>query len=122
MTDNSKCAYLLVCGTTTDKPMDPEYAKRAAPIALKTGLQPIGGGELGKQVELLEGSFPEGTTFVAIEQFPSMQASKAFYYSEEYQSAIPYRTAAVEINFLAAVDGISPADLAARTAAASVEE
>ena len=63
MTDASeKPAFLIVCGTATGKPMDPEYGKRATLIALQTGLRPIGGGEVGSpQFELLEGSLPEGS-------------------------------------------------------------
>ena len=120
MTDASeKPAFLIVCGTATGKPMDPEYGKRATSIALQTGLKPIGGGEVGSpQFELLEGSLPEGTNFVAVEQFPSMEALKTFYYSEDYQAAIPFRESAVEMKFMAAVDGISEEELKARAEAA----
>ncbi|MEM1110979.1 MAG: DUF1330 domain-containing protein [Pseudomonadota bacterium] len=119
MTDHDKPAFLVVCGRANGKPMDPEYARRATPVALSNGLKPIGGGELGVQVEVLEGSLPEGTNFMAIEQFPSMNALKAFYFSEAYQSAIPFRESVAEIHFIAALDGISDAELKARAEAAA---
>ncbi|NIB38133.1 DUF1330 domain-containing protein [Pseudomaricurvus alkylphenolicus] len=120
MTKDQKPAFFVVCGTSTGREMDPEYFKRATPIGLQTGLKPLAVGEVGAQVEVLEGELPEGTTFLAVEQFPSMEALKEFYNSEQYQSAIPFRSDAVTIHFLAAVDGISEAELLAR--AAMVEE
>ncbi|BFM17980.1 hypothetical protein R50073_41630 [Maricurvus nonylphenolicus] len=119
MSKNNQPAFLLVCGETTGAPMDPEYVKRSAPIAMQTGLMPIAIGEVGNQVEVLEGELPEGVGFVAIEQFPSMDALKEFYHSEQYQSAIPFRKDSFKINFLAAVDGLSQADLEARAKAAA---
>jgi len=120
MTDHDKPAFLVVCGSTNATEMDPEYGKRTLPIALQTGLKPLAGGELGTQVEVLEGELPQDTTFLVIEQFPSMSALKEFYYSEQYQSAIPFRASSVQIDFLAAVDGTSEAELRARAEAALV--
>ena len=115
MTDTSKPAYLIVCGTVLGGEVDPEYGKRAAAVAMKSGLKPIAGGQVGSaQVKVLEGELPSGTSILAIEQFPSMQALNEFYYSDEYQSAIPFRRGAMKMNFIAAVDGISEAELEAR--------
>lgn len=110
-------AFLVVCGRSTGEPMDPEYYRQAAVPALKYGLRPIAGGELGDRVEVLEGALPEGAALLAIEQFPSMQALKAFYDSNAYQAAIPFREKGFEVHFVAAVAGLSPADLNARAAA-----
>ena len=115
MTNEIKPAYFVVCGTALSGEVDPEYTERARPVGIRSGLKPIAGGEIGSaQVEVLEGKLPAGTTFLAIEQFPSMEALKAFYFSEEYQAAMPFRADAIRINFLAAVDGISQAELEAR--------
>jgi len=120
MNDENKPAYFVVCGTTLGGEVDPQYAERAGPVAMQSGLVPIAGGEVdSEKIEILEGELPPGTTFLAIEQFPSMSALKTFYFSDEYQGAIPFRTDAIKMNFLAAVDGISPAELAARAEAAA---
>ena len=118
MTGDNKPAYLVACVTPLGGTADPEYGKRAMGPAQKAGLKPIGGGAIGEQVKVLEGEVPEGATIMAIEQFSSMAALEAFYYSDEYQSAIPFRKDAVKKNFLVAVDGISEAELEARRKAA----
>jgi uncharacterized protein (DUF1330 family) len=118
MIDNEKPAYFVVCGTFLNGTPDPEYGKRAAAPAEKAQLKAIAGGTIGEQVKVLEGELPAGATFMAVEQFPSMAALEAFYYSKEYQSAIPFRKDTVKMNFLAAVDGISDAEREARKQAA----
>ncbi|MDA0790925.1 MAG: DUF1330 domain-containing protein [Proteobacteria bacterium] len=115
---DEKPAYFVVCGTFLGGAPDPQYGERAAAPAAKAGLMPIAGGTIGEQVKVLEGEMPEGATFLAIEQFPSMAALEEFYFSEAYQSAIPFRKDAVKMNFLAAVEGISEAELEARAKAA----
>jgi len=116
MKDEMRPAYFVVCGAALGGEVDPEYTKRARPVGVRLGLKPIAGGEVGgAQLELLEGELPAGSSFLAIEQFPSMAALKAFYFSEEYQAAIPFRADAIRIDFVAAVDGISQAELEART-------
>jgi uncharacterized protein (DUF1330 family) len=86
---------------------------------MQSGLTPIAGGEVGSEaIEVLEGELPPGTTFLAIERFPSMADLKAFYFSDAYQSAIPFRTGAIKMHFLAALDGISAEELDARRQAA----
>ena len=62
----------------------------------------------------------------AAETFPAnciavqgqMEALEEFYYSEKYQEAIKYRLDGVKMHFLAALDGISEAELAAAAEAA----
>jgi uncharacterized protein (DUF1330 family) len=121
MTEETKPAYFVVCGTTLGGTVDPEYGRLASPAAAKAELKPIAGGEVGTpQVEVLEGELPPGTTFLAIEQFPSMAVLKEFYFSKAYQSAIPFRLDSIRMNFLAAVDGISDAELEERAKAAAV--
>jgi uncharacterized protein (DUF1330 family) len=123
MTDTNKPAYFIACCTTLGGERNPEYGKRAMPVALKAELKPIARGNLGSpQVKVLEGELPPGTTFVAIEEFRSMAALEEFYFSDEYQSAIPFRSGTVKMNFLVAVDGISEAELEAQRQAASAAQ
>lgn len=117
MSDN-KPAYLVACGTFLGGEASPEYAKRAMGPAQRSGLTPIAGGAIGDKVELLEGTLPEGVGFLAIEQFDSMEALRGFWFSEEYQSAIPFRKDSVKMHFIAALDGTTPEELAERLAAA----
>ena len=111
MIRNNKPAYLIACGTILSGQPDPDYGKRAMPLAEKAQLKPIAGGMIGEKVKVLEGELPAGAVFMAVEQFLSMAVLEAFYYSDGYQSAIPFRKDAVKINFLVAVDGISEAEL-----------
>jgi uncharacterized protein (DUF1330 family) len=123
VSDTETPAYFVVCGTTLGGAVDPEYGKRAAPVAMQTGLTPIAGGEVGSdKIEVLEGELPPGTTFLVIERFPSMADLKTFYFSDAYQSAIPFRTDAIKMHFLAAVDGISAEELEARRQSASAAD
>ena len=122
MTDDNKPAYLVACLTPLGGTADPEYGKRAMGPAQKAGLKRIAIGAIGQQVKVLEGELPEGAVMMAIEQFSSMEALEKFYYSDEYQSAIPFRKDAVKMNFLVAVDGISEAELEARRKAALAAE
>ena len=113
MTDTTP-AYFVVCGKRLSETPNEEYGRRARGPAEKAGLKPIAGGEVsGPKVEVLEGELPEGSTFLVVEKFPSMAACKEFYHSEEYQSAIPFRLGSVHLHFIAALDGISDAELAA---------
>lgn len=70
---------------------------------------------------MLDGELPAGTTVMVVEKFPSMAALEAFYFSPEYQSAIPFRRGAFKMNFLVALDGISEAELEARQEAGRQE-
>jgi uncharacterized protein (DUF1330 family) len=118
MADTSKPAYLVACGTSLGGTPDPEYGKRAMPVAEKAELKPIAGGMIGEQVKVLEGELPAGTHYMAVEKFPSMEVLEAFYYSDEYQSAIPFRKDTVKMDFLVALDRISEAELEERKQAA----
>ncbi len=104
--DTKPPAYLVVCGKFLSGDGAEEYAKRAAKPATESGLTPIARGDLSRNVEILEGELPfDG--FLAIERFDSMDALKGFWYSDEYQSAIPNGKDAVKMHFVAAVDGIA---------------
>ena len=120
MSESNRPAYLVVCGTALGGAADPEYAKRAGPPAEKANLTPIAFGEVGSErVKVLEGELPEGVTFTAVEQFTSMAALEEFWFSDAYQSAIPFRAEAVKMNFVVALDGISAEELQAQMQAAA---
>jgi uncharacterized protein (DUF1330 family) len=111
MSDTDKPAYLVVCGTALDGEPDPRYGELAGPVAEKADLTMIAFGETGSdKVKVLEGELPAGVTFTAVEQFSSMAALEEFWFSDAYQSAIPFRKDSVKMNFVVALDGISEAE------------
>jgi len=117
--DSNRPAYLVVCGTALGGEADPEYGKRAEAPVRKANLTPIAFGEVGSdRVKVLEGELPAGVTFTAVEQFTSMAALEEFWFSDAYQSAIPFRAEAVKMNFVVALDGISPEELETQRQAA----
>ena len=118
MSDTSTPAYLVVCGRSLGREVDPEYGRLAAPAAEKAQLKALAFGEEGSaQMKLLEGEIPPGVTFL-LEEFPSMAALEEFWFSEAYQSAIPFRSESVKMEFVVAVDGISEAQRKAAEQAA----
>ena len=122
MSNEERPAYFVVCAQALDGTPDPRYGEHAAGPAAKAQLTPVAMGQVGDQVEVLEGALPEGTTLVAVEKFRSMEALKEFYYSEGYQKAIPFRKDTVKMHFIAAVPGVTEADLAAMREAATANK
>jgi uncharacterized protein (DUF1330 family) len=114
MSETNKPAYVVACGTSLGGTPDPEYGRRAMGVAAKAELKPIAGGIVGEAVKVLEGELPAGAQFLVVEKFPSMAVLEAFYFSDEYQSAIPFRKDTVRMDFVVAVDGISEAELEQR--------
>ncbi len=114
MTDTNRHAYLVVCGTTLGGEVDPEYAKRAGAAAENINIAPIASGNVGtERLKVLEGELPPSVTFMAVERFPSMAAIEEFWFSDAYQSSIPFRKNAVKMNYVIALEGISEAELEA---------
>lgn len=119
MTDANRYAYLVVCGTTLGGKVDPEYANRAGAAAKNINIAPIASGNVGtERLKILEGELPPGVTFTAVERFPSMAAIEEFWFSDAYQSSIPFRENAVKMNFVIALEGISEAELETASKAA----
>ena len=92
MTDANRYAYLVVCGTTLGGEADPEYANRAGAAAKNINITPIASGNVRtERLKVLKGGLPPGVTFTAVERFPSMAAIEEFWFSDAYQSSIPFR-------------------------------
>jgi uncharacterized protein (DUF1330 family) len=114
MLDSKKPAYLVACGTALGGTLDPEYYELSEAVALKANPTPLANRAVGSmQVKVLEGELPAGASFLVVEQFPSMAAIEEMYFSDAYQAAIPFRSGAVKMNFLIALEGISEAELEA---------
>lgn len=106
MASNQVPAYLIICMTHIEgRDLDPRYIELAEGPALKSGHRRIGSGHVGDGAQLLEGALPEGAQVILLEEFPSMEALRAFWFSEEYQKAIPFRRDSIAIHFVVAVEG-----------------
>jgi uncharacterized protein (DUF1330 family) len=93
-------AYLVVSGTVADPEALGKYREQAVPLAELAGLQILARSE----VLLLEGGWPYQQT-LTIERFDSMDALKAFWYSDGYQQAIKLREGNFVADFIVAVEG-----------------
>ena len=93
-------AYLIVETDITD-PEQYEQYQAASPGAIAAG----GGRFLvrGGEMAVLEGDWNPSRLVVV--EFPDLEAAKAFYESEEYQTAIKLREGAANLN-LVAVQGV----------------
>jgi len=93
-------AYIIARVEVTDWDKYREYLKvTPGTIAQYDGRFVARGGEM----VTLEG--PEETQRLVILEFPSMESAKAWYHSEEYQSAKKIRAGAATASFIA-IDGI----------------
>ena len=93
-------SYLLIRVTVTDPERYRQYMAVTPGILAQYGGRFIARG--GKSVTL-EG--PEETRRLALVEFPSLEAAKAFYASPEYQAAKAFRDGACEAEFIA-LDGL----------------
>lgn len=94
-------AYVIYTADVTDPERYELYKAQAAPVVAAHGGSYIA---RGGEIDLLEGSAPDGRTVVL--EFPTMEAARGWYDSYEYQAARKLRenagTASAYI-----VDGIS---------------
>lgn len=94
-------AYAMVELTIDDaEAMGPYMEKVADTVAAFDGRYLVRGGE----TEVLEGSLGEHPLKVVLE-FPSMDAARAWYRSQDYQAILPYRLNNSRANFVL-VDGV----------------
>ncbi|MCW8878493.1 MAG: DUF1330 domain-containing protein [Kangiellaceae bacterium] len=92
-------AYIIVHVKIEDQQAYAEYTKRTPKI-----IESFGGKFIvrGGQTETLEGE--KETLRLVVIEFPSMKNARAFYQSEEYQTAKKFREGAGEAKFVL-VDG-----------------
>jgi uncharacterized protein (DUF1330 family) len=95
-------AYIIGRIQVTDRARYTEYTKITPAIIAKFGGHFIARG--GESVTL-EG--PEETNRVVVIEFPSLDAARAFFHSEEYRQAKARREGAAIAQFFA-IDGIAP--------------
>ncbi len=83
-----KPGYMLVIGNGVDPKKMGAYAAAAVPLLLKYKGKLLFATEEGGTEVLEGGPFPGS---VRVFEFPSLQSAKDFYFSAEYQKAIPLR-------------------------------
>ncbi len=93
-------AYLVVEAVLTDPKGFVPYTKVVPSLVAKMGGEYIA---IGGESEVLEGEW--GNTKVVLHRWPSMQAARDFWYSDEYQEAIKLREGTGEFRVML-VDGV----------------
>lgn len=83
-----KPGYMIVIGEGVDPAKMGAYAQAAVPLLLKAGGELMFVTDEGK-TEVIEGAPFPGS--IRVLRFPSIEAARDFYYSDEYQAAIPLR-------------------------------
>lgn len=90
------------------------YGEASHKVFSRYGAEVIAMGSVGdlhhQQIELVEGQWPEHAS-MTIFRFPSLEALKACWFSEEYQACIPLRTEVIKSHFALVVDGVEGFDL-----------
>jgi len=99
-----KPGYMIVIGEGVDPAKMSAYAGAAVPLLLKAGGELLFVTDEG-QTEVIEGAEFSGS--IRVLRFPSLQAARDFYYSDEYQAAIPLRAGNGVIQVMLA-DGWQP--------------
>ena len=100
-----KSAFLIVSGNYDENADLTAYREAAGPAAQSAGIQVIARSEKVQPDQVLEGAWPHNG-FVVVEKFNSMQELKAFWFSEDYQAAIPLRDGKVTMDFIVAIEGV----------------
>ncbi len=95
----AKPGYMIVIGNGVDPAGMREYASIAVPLLIKTGARLLFATEEG-QTEVIEGGPFPGS--IRVFEFPTPDAARDFYYSAEYQAAIPLREGNGHIDVLLA--------------------
>lgn len=98
----AKPAYLIVSSDRNAGVTSADYAayqQAAAPLARAAGMVMTASAQ---QPVVFEGSWPYQT--LAVERFDSMDALKAFWYSDAYQAAKKLREGLSTVNFIVGVE------------------
>jgi uncharacterized protein (DUF1330 family) len=96
--------YMIVIGNGVAPARMGEYARAAVPLLLQYQGRLLFTTEEG-QTEVIEGGPFPGS--IRVFEFPTLQSARDFYYSAEYQAAIPLRAGNGKIDVLLA-DGFVP--------------
>ncbi len=96
--------YMVVIGNGVDPSKMSAYAQAAVPLLLRYGGKLLFTTEEGETDVIEGGPFPGS---IRVFEFPSLQAARDFYYSDEYQAAIPLRAGNGKLEVIVA-DGFVP--------------
>ena len=96
--------YMVVIGNGVDPARMGEYARAAVPLLLQYQGRLLFTTDEG-QTEVIEGGPFPGS--IRVFEFPTLQSARDFFYSDEYQAAIPLRAGNGKIDVLLA-DGFVP--------------
>lgn len=88
VTATAKPGYMVVIGNGVDPAKMSAYAGAAVPLLLRAGGKLLFATDEGKTEVLEGGPFPGS---IRVFEFPSLKAARDFYFSPEYQKAIPLR-------------------------------
>ena len=100
----TKPGYMVVIGNGVDPARMSAYAGKAVPLLLKYGGNLLFATDEG-QTEVIEGGPFPGS--IRVFEFPSLQSARDFYFSAEYQAAIPLRAGNGKIDVIV-VDSFVP--------------
>jgi uncharacterized protein (DUF1330 family) len=101
---SARPGYMIVIGNGVDPAGMREYARVAVPLLLRYGGKLLFATEEGGTEVIEGGPFPGS---IRVFEFPSLQAARDYYESEEYQRAIPLRAGNGRIDVMLA-DGFVP--------------
>ena len=97
--EHDKPGYMIVISRDVDPTQMGDYAKVAVPLLLQYGAKLLFVTEEDNNEILEGGPFPQS---VRVFQFPSLQAARNYYQSDEYQRAIPLRAGNGKIDVILA--------------------
>ena len=98
-TKSARPGYMVVIARGVDPTTMGDYANAAVPLLLEYGGKLLFTTPENKNEVIEGGPF---TASVRVFQFPSLQAARDFYFSEEYQVAIPLRAGNGKLDILLA--------------------
>ena len=94
-----KPAYMVVSSDRNPNADYGPYSRAAGPLARDAGMQMLASGQ---EPLVLEGTWPYKN--MTLEIYPSMEALKDFWYSDEYQDAKKLREGLSNVNFIVAIE------------------
>ncbi|MFK7954468.1 MAG: DUF1330 domain-containing protein [Lysobacterales bacterium] len=95
----NKPGYMVVIGNGVNSKGMAEYAKAAVPLMFRFGGKLLFTTREGETEVIEGGPFPGS---IRVFEFPSLQHARDYYYSKEYQAAIPLRAGNGKIDVILA--------------------